>query len=102
MAIDNKTQRLQVTLSVSTVKMIDAILKEMNLSSRSAFLNEAAKQYAARLKRAHLNRALKAGYKERAERDALLLREWESTSYEVIRDEEKQHGDQTEADTDVS
>lgn len=83
MAIDNKTRRLQVTLPDSTVKMIDEILEEAGIKSRSAFLNEAAQQYASRLKRAHLKQLLRAGYKAHAQRDADIEREWSNASNEV-------------------
>ncbi len=84
MAIENKSRRLQVTLPDATVQMIDEILAEAGIKSRSAFLNEAALQYASRLKRAHLKRVLRSGYKARAERDAQVEQEWSHVSKEVL------------------
>lgn len=80
MAIDTKTRRLQVTLSDSTVDLIDKLLKEGYHTSRSAFLNEAARHYATRLKRAQLKRQLRAGYLTRAQRDKELVQEWENVN----------------------
>jgi len=86
MAIDIKTRRLQVTLSDSTVDLIDKLLQEGYSTSRSAFLNEAALHYATRLKRAQLKRQLRAGYLAREQRDRELVQEWENVNLDVLWD----------------
>ena len=86
MALDNRTQRLQVTLPKSTVQMIDDFTKAGKFDSRSGFLNQAAKRYAIRLKKAQVKRALKAGYLARAERDKQLSESWDVVSNELLWD----------------
>jgi len=86
MAIDTKTRRLQVTLSGTTVELIDKLLKEGYSTSRSAFLNEAALHYATRLKRAQLKRQLRTGYLARAQRDQELVQEWEDVNLDALWD----------------
>ncbi len=88
MAIDNKTQRLQVTLSETTLRLIEDIVAKGRFQSKSAFLNEAARIYATRLKRANLKRKLRAGYMARAEENRKLVNEWEAASSELLSDED--------------
>lgn len=84
----NKTERLQVTLPASTVKMIDDIRSRGHFKSRSGFLNEAARVFAIRLKKAELKRKLKAGYRKRANRDRELTREWDAVNAEFLWESE--------------
>ena len=84
MAIGRKTRRLQVTLRSSTVDMIDELKRDGYLNSRSAFLDEAARHHATRLKRAHLKRQLRSGYRARVRRDAELNQDWEAASPDAL------------------
>lgn len=86
MALDNKTQRFQVTLPTTTVKMIDEVRQQEQFRSLSEFLNKAARFYAVRLKKASLKRQLRAGYQTRFKRDSELIREWETASSELLWD----------------
>jgi len=75
-----KSKRIDITLPVQTIDQIDGVWRDWGFSSRSAFLDEAAKSFAARLKKANLKQALKAGYKTRAQRDTEMNRELEALS----------------------
>ena len=76
MANNNKTKRLDITLPTKTIELID----KQGFRSRSAFLDEAAKRYIARLRRSNIKRKLRAGYLSRAERDLDMVNEWEGAS----------------------
>jgi len=86
MAFDNKSQRFQITLPSTTVQMINDIRQQAPFNSLSGFLNEAARIYAVRFKKASLKRRLKAGYLTRAERDRAVADEWDPTSNELLWD----------------
>ena len=75
-----KSKRIDITLPVQTIDQIDGVWRDWGFSSRSAFLDEAAKNFAARLKKANLKQTLKAGYKTRAQRDSEMNRELEALS----------------------
>lgn len=84
MGLSNKTQRFQVTLPATTVMMIDDLRQHGEFKSLSDFLNQAARFYAVRWKKANLKRQLKAGYKAQAQRDSASLSEWETASAELL------------------
>jgi Arc/MetJ-type ribon-helix-helix transcriptional regulator len=86
MIVNNKTKRFQITLPATTVQMIDDIRQKGEFDSLSAFLNEAARRYAVRLKRATLKRALREGYQARAARDRHAVDEWDVASNELLWD----------------
>ncbi len=71
--MDTLTKRIDITLPVGTIDIIDNSLKEFGFASRSAFLNEAAKNFTVRLKKANLKKSLRAGYQAQAERDGNLV-----------------------------
>jgi metal-responsive CopG/Arc/MetJ family transcriptional regulator len=79
----SKTKRIDITLPEKTIDQIDSIWSEFGFSSRSAFLNEAARNFAARLKRARLKKSLRAGYMARAERDKRIDQEMNLLSLEL-------------------
>jgi metal-responsive CopG/Arc/MetJ family transcriptional regulator len=78
-----KTKRIDITLPEQTIDQIDNTWKDFGFASRSAFLNEAAKNFTVRLKKANLKKSLRAGYQARAERDANLNSEMEILSFEL-------------------
>ena len=84
MASHSKTKRIDIVLPERTIELIDETWPEQGFRSRSSFLDEAARQYASRLKTAGLKRSLKSGYKARSERDLNTVTEWESASSELI------------------
>ena len=84
MEIKTKSKRIDITLPEQTIEQIDNIWQEFGFSSRSAFLDEAAKSFVVRLKKANLKRKMRAGYMARAERDADINRELEVLSSEII------------------
>jgi metal-responsive CopG/Arc/MetJ family transcriptional regulator len=75
-----KAKRIDITLPAGTLEQIDSIWQEFGFASRSSFIDEAAKRFALRLKKADLKKKLKAGYQARAERDSDLNRELEFIS----------------------
>jgi metal-responsive CopG/Arc/MetJ family transcriptional regulator len=75
-----KSKRIDIILPVGTLEQIDHIWSEFGFTSRSSFIDEAAKRFAIRLKKADIKRKLKAGYFARAERDVALDRELEILS----------------------
>jgi metal-responsive CopG/Arc/MetJ family transcriptional regulator len=79
-----KSKRIDITLPAKTIDQIDVIWRDYGFSSRSSFLEQAAKNMALRLKRAELKRKLKVGYKMRAERDAEINRELEILDNEIV------------------
>lgn len=79
-----KSKRIDITLSVKTIEQIDNIWHDYGFTSRSSFLEQAAKNMALRLKRANLKRKLKAGYLMRAERDAEINQELEILNNEIV------------------
>ena len=86
MIANNKTKRFQITLPGTTVQMIENIRQKGDYDSLSAFLNEAARHYAVRIKRANLKRALRAGYQKHAARDRDAVEEWAAASSELLWD----------------
>ena len=84
MELVTKSKRIDITLPAQTVEHIDKTWKEFGFSSRSAFLDEAAKRFTVRLRRANVKRNLKAGYIARAARDAALSDELELLSSELL------------------
>jgi Arc/MetJ-type ribon-helix-helix transcriptional regulator len=85
--METKTHRLQVTLSEQTLTMVEEIVGKGLYRSKSAFLNEAARVHATRLKKARLLRSLRAGYMTRAEQNLALVNEWEPASTELSPEE---------------
>jgi metal-responsive CopG/Arc/MetJ family transcriptional regulator len=79
-----KTERVNVSLPKSTLRLIDQVWPNKKFRSRSSFLNEAARTHAIRLQRASLKRSLRSGYKRKAKENLDLLSLWESSSSEVI------------------
>ena len=86
MIIENKTKRMNISLPLKTIELIDQTWPLKGFKSRSSFLDEAARQYAIRLQKASLKRKLKAGYLTRAKRDAGLTKEWNVASSELLTD----------------
>lgn len=86
MTASTKTKRFQITLPASTVQMIEEIRQKGGYDSLSAFLNEAARRHAVRVKRASLKRTLRAGYQSRAARDLDAVEEWDAASNDLLWD----------------
>lgn len=86
MFADDKTERLNISLRKKTIELIDRVWRQGGSKSRSAFLDEAARQYAIRLQRAKLRRRLKAGYRTRAQRDQALTDEWDAPTTRDLGD----------------
>ena len=84
MAIQSKTKRIDIVLPEQTIELIDKTWPKQGFRSRSSFLNEAARRYAIRLKKAGIKRNLKDGYISRAERDLGTVSDWEVASTELI------------------
>ena len=66
-------QRLNITLPVETLRLIDRVAKK---GGRSRFISDAVRRYVQELGRATLRRRIKAGAIRRAERDRALAEEW--------------------------
>lgn len=66
-------RRLNVTLPVGTVKLIDRVARR---GSRSRLIDQAVRRYVQDLGRANLKKRLRAGAVERAERDLQIAQEW--------------------------
>lgn len=79
-----KTERVNVSLPRSTLRLIDQVWTSHKFRSRSSFLDEAARTHALRLQRASLKRSLRSGYKRKAQENLNLISLWESSSNEVI------------------
>jgi metal-responsive CopG/Arc/MetJ family transcriptional regulator len=78
--VNNRTRRrINITLSPETLELIDAV----NQDNRSAFLDKAARFYAAQLQRANLRQNLKRAYLERAKEDLAMAQEWEPLEREL-------------------
>lgn len=77
------TERIVISLKKSTIELIDRVWPTRRFRSRSAFLDEAAQQYAKRLLKASLKRKLKEGYKTKAKENLDLLSELESVNNEL-------------------
>lgn len=70
-----KSKRIDITLPAQTLEHIDHVWPKFGYASRSSFIDEAARRFAIRLKKADIKKRLKEGYLARAERDADLNRE---------------------------
>ncbi|RPH89884.1 MAG: hypothetical protein EHM72_19790 [Calditrichaeota bacterium] len=79
-----KSKRIDITLSTQTLEQIDRIWPEFGYTSRSSFIDEAARRFALRLKKADMKRRLKAGYLDRAERDATFNNELDVLAPESV------------------
>lgn len=66
-------RRLNVTLPVDTVRLIDRVARR---GSRSRLIDRAVRRYVEDLGRANLKKRLRAGAVERAERDLQIAQEW--------------------------
>jgi len=66
-------RRLNVTLPVDTVKLIDRVARR---GSRSRLIDSAVRRYVQDLGRTNLKKRLRAGGVERAERDLRIAQEW--------------------------
>ena len=87
MQIENKIERLNISLPRKTLELIDQVWQQSQFKSRSAFIDEAARRYAIRLQRARLKRKLREGYRARADQSLRLANEWETASTELRADE---------------
>jgi metal-responsive CopG/Arc/MetJ family transcriptional regulator len=79
-----KTERINVSLPKSTLRLIDKVWPNKKFRSRSSFLDEAARTHALRLQRASLKRSLRSGYQKKAKENLDFVSLWESSSNEVI------------------
>ena len=66
-------RRLNVTLPVDTVRLIDRVARR---GSRSRLIDRAVRRYVQDLGRTNLKKKLRAGAVERAERDLQIAQEW--------------------------
>jgi len=94
MEVENKTERLNISLPRKTLELIDQVWRQSQFKSRSAFLDEAARRYAFRLQRARLKHKLRDGYRARADQSLYLVNEWETASTELLADETHTHRNQ--------
>ncbi len=84
MISENKSKRIDISLPIRTIELVDHIWPKKGFKSRSSFFDEAATRYAIRLQKANLKRKLKEGYIARAERDLNGINDWEAASSELI------------------
>jgi metal-responsive CopG/Arc/MetJ family transcriptional regulator len=84
MEITTKTKRIDITLPIKTIEQIDDIWRKYGFTSRSSFLEHAAKNLAVHLKKTSLKKKLKAGYLLRAQRDVAMNRELEILDSEPV------------------
>ncbi|HMT08746.1 MAG TPA: hypothetical protein PKA82_12135 [Pyrinomonadaceae bacterium] len=73
-------KRLNITLPVSTVEMIETVADK---GSRSSLIDTAVRLYVKNLKQASLKERIKEGSIARAERDLEMAQEWSHLEDEV-------------------
>lgn len=87
-----KSVRLNITLPRQTVSVINSAWKQSPFRSRSAFIDEAARQLAEQVRKGSMKKLLRKGYAAAAERDRQLIDEWHRASDGAWDSSEKKEG----------